>query len=157
VSILVLTPIGDELRALESALNEQGLASYSAPAGRLSVRAYYEGKLVLVRGGLGKVQFGLHALHALDNVDDVGAVVCAGVAGGLSDAVSVGDVVVATATIEHDFNWPRGTRPSFEGDADYISALKGRGLPPGSAFRLHFGAIASGDESINDGARAGAS
>lgn len=114
-------------------------------------RAYYEGGLIFVRGALGKVQFGLHTLH---NVDDVGAVVCAEVAWGLSDAVSVEDVVVATATVEHDFNWPRGARPSFDGDADYISALKGRGFPPGSAFTLHLGPIASGDESINDGTRA---
>ena len=154
MSILVLTPIEDEVRALASALSERGLEGRSVPAGRLSARTYDDDRLILVQGGLGKVQFGLHALHALDNVDDAGAIVCAGVAGGLSDAVSVGDVVVATATIEHDFNWPRGAPPSFQGHEPYISALKSLGLPAGTAFKLHFGPVASGDEGINDGVRA---
>ena len=70
MSILVLTPIEDELNALSSALNDRGIVGHSVPAGRLSARAYYERKPILLRGGLGKVQFGLHALHAYPQPSD---------------------------------------------------------------------------------------
>ena len=110
--------------------------------------------MLVLQGGLGNAQFGVRTQHALDNVEEVGTVVCAGVAGALSEKLSVGDVVVATATIEHDFNWLRGERPAFQGHGPYVSALREQVTPPGSAFKLHFGPVASGDEAIVDMARA---
>ena len=151
---LVVTPIEEEMRAFESALGGRGLQAEPAAVGRLPASSYYEGRVLVLQGGLGNAQFGVRTQHALDNVEEVGTVVCAGVAGALSEKLSVGDVVVATATIEHDFNWLRGERPAFQGHGPYVSALREQVTPPGSAFKLHFGPVASGDEAIVDMARA---
>ena len=59
---------------------------------------------LLAQGGLGKVQFAITTQHLLDNLADPSLVVCAGVAGSLTKSARVGDVVVGTATVEHDFN-----------------------------------------------------
>jgi adenosylhomocysteine nucleosidase len=72
-------------------------------------------------------------------------VICAGAAGALSDGLAVGDVVVATETVEHDihnhFGPPR--LPRFSGAATMIESLRGV-RPPRNAFSVHFGPIASG-------------
>ena len=88
----------------------------------------------------------------IDNLDDIGVVVCAGTCGRLDGTLSVGDVVVGTQTVEHDFN--RGMAliklplPTFEGEAVLIEALREvserRNLP----CNLRFGGIASGDEGV---------
>jgi nucleoside phosphorylase len=78
-------------------------------------------------------------------------VICAGAAGGLDNSLSVGDIVVATETIEHDirnkFGKPR--MPSYTGDEKTIQTMRQLGTDNGS-FQLHFGAIASGDEDVVD-------
>ena len=74
------------------------------PLGRVNGMSFDNGRIQLAQGGLGKAQFGVQTQHLIDQADNIGLVVCAGIAGSLVSSVSVGDVVVATATIEHDFN-----------------------------------------------------
>ena len=55
-------------------------------------------------------------------------VICAGTAGGLSDDLKIGDVVVATETVEHDFRWgilkTVDRCLSFPGDRKSIAVLE---------------------------------
>lgn len=68
--------------------------------------------------------------------------------------MAIGDVVVATETVEHDYTLKFVSRPlpRFKGDRQVIKTLKN--LPQtNSAFSIHFGAVASGDEDVVDAAR----
>ena len=85
----------------------------------------------------------------LDTRNNWDLVVCAGAAGALADEVSVGDVVVATTTVEHDYNNKFNERalPKFDGARTAISDLKS--VPHSTdPFSVHFGPIASGDEDV---------
>jgi len=74
-------------------------------------------------------------------------VVCAGAAGGLVDQVAIGDVVVATETVEHDIRKVgRSLVPRFPGAAFALDRCRGTTWSDGC--RVHFGAIASGDEDV---------
>ena len=58
-------------------------------------------------------------------------------------------------TVEHDFKAGRPP-PEFEGHAPALDRLRADELLRGHTFTLHFGRIASGDEGIEDIARADA-
>ncbi len=77
--------------------------------------------------------------------------ICAGAAGALTDSLQVGDVVVATETVEHDYRLKFVSRPlpRFAGNRKVIEVLQN--LPKtGLGFSVHFGNVASGDEDIVD-------
>lgn len=104
--------------------------------------------LTVAEGGQGKPQFALQTQHLIENGRDWNVVVCAGSAGGLNNDFKVGDVVVATETIEHNTKWSVGKAPRrFCGSAELVSNLRGAGASI-SSFRTHFAAIASGDEDV---------
>ena len=86
-----------------------------------------------------------------DACPDRGLVICAGVAGGLVDKLAIGDLVVATSTVEHDTRNRFSDRPlpRFQNSAAAVAALRAL-TPSPNRFRLHFGTIASGDEDIVD-------
>ena len=154
--ILAATPIEDEFDALTTALRGLGYAGQQTPIGWLSTELFGGLELYVAQGGLGKAQFGIQTQHLIDRLDGLDLAVCAGTAGGLHDALSIGDVVVGSVTIEHDFKWGMATKPvpRFEGDQHLISklfsALPALDLP----FTTHFGPIASGDEGVADSVRA---
>ena len=155
--ILALTPIRDEFNALTTTLNRFGFVSYGRSTGRMPFVSYLGGTLVVAQGGLGKAQFGIQTQHAIDTLRDRDMVICAGSAGGLSDDLKIGDVVVATETVEHDFKW--GIRsgqplPSFTGDQKSIAMLQSELPMMEESFDVHFGIVASGDEGIVDSQRA---
>ncbi len=152
MTVLVVTPIEPEFEAFVSALDEFGHIGVDRSVGQLSAREYDSGKILLAQGGLGKAQFGVQTQHLIENLDSIEVVVCAGTCGRLSKDLGVGDVVVGTQTVEHDFN--RGMSliklplPTFEGDGRLIEALRtvaGNGDLP---CNVRFGGIASGDEGI---------
>ena len=156
--ILALTPIRDEFNALTTTLNRFGFVSYGRSTGRMPFVSYLGGTLIVAQGGLGKAQFGVQTQHAIDTLRDRDMVICAGSAGGLSDDLKIGDVVVATETVEHDFKW--GIRsgqplPSFTGDQKSIAVLQSELPMMEESFDVHFGIVASGDEGIVDPQRAG--
>jgi len=105
--------------------------------------------LTLARGGVGKADFAVRTQHLLDCCSDWNLVICAGAAGGLVDDLTIGDVVVATTTVEHDYNnkFSRRPRPRFDGAQAIITPLQNLSLLAHS-FKVEFGVVASGDEDI---------
>ncbi|MGH9664195.1 MAG: 5'-methylthioadenosine/S-adenosylhomocysteine nucleosidase [Bryobacteraceae bacterium] len=144
--------------------------------GHLDAWSFPELNLVLSAGGTGKAQFALQTQYLLDRVNACEGVICAGAAGALVDGISFGDVVVASATVEHDrrdrfFPKPPPSFPcapevltrvgrSFEEFAlngvprarflDHATVARRTLCAPQESFRVHYGVIASGDEDIVD-------
>ena len=149
MKILIVTPMKEELDFLLQGCTKQGLHAEGAMIGRLPVALLPDLGVTLARGGLGKVQFAVQTQHLLDTCSDWDLVACAGAAGALADAVSVGDVVVATTTVEHDYNNKFNERalPKFDGAQAAIADLKSVSQSV-KAFSVHFGPIASGDEDV---------
>lgn len=155
MTVVIITPIEEERDSLALALERRGRKGRVLRIGRLDGTSYHDGALLLVLGGLGKTQFAVHTQHVLDHLDDVSTVICAGVAGAISDSVGVGDVVVATTTVEHDFNSKANFEnlPTFPGHAPHLSTLGGLDFP-GRSFAIYLGPVASGDEGVVDAGRA---
>ena len=139
----------EELDFILQSCTKQGFQAESATIGRLPVIRLPDLELTLARGGLGKVQFAVQTQHLLDTCSDWNVIVCAGAAGALGDKVSVGDVVVATTTIEHDYNNKFNERalPKFDGARAAIADLRSVSHST-NTFSVHFGPIASGDEDV---------
>lgn len=156
MTVLVLTPIEEEFTALTEELSSLGLPSSSGSHGRISGRSYADGALFVAQGGLGKAQFGVQTQHLLDSIEGVSLAVCAGTAGGLAPELAIGDVVVGTSTVEHDFNYVLTNKPlpEFDGSEPHVKRLRSLADSLQEGFELHFGIIASGDEGIADATRA---
>jgi adenosylhomocysteine nucleosidase len=151
---LILTPTQKEFDFFLQSCNRFGLKIESAGVGRLPVTRLPALDVTLARGGTGKAEFAVHTQHLLDCCADWNLVICAGGAGGLADQVSIGDVVVATATLEHDYSNKFSQRPLpvFEGNEDAITIFRRALLLP-RPFKIHFGPVASGDEDIIEAER----
>ncbi len=139
----------EELDFLVQGCTKAGFRAENAMIGRLSVVQLPDLGATLAPGGLGKAQFALQTQHLLDMRSDWDLIVCTGAAGALADEVPVGDVVVATTTVEHDYNNKFNERalPKFDGAGATIADLKSVSQSLDS-FRVHFGPIASGDEDV---------
>ena len=148
-SVIVATPQVEEADALLGGFLRQGLAVEEIQLGRLECAAVPLLDLVVAVGGNGKAQFAVQAQHLLDHCPEAPLLVCAGTAGSLVDVLSPGDVVVATATIEHDYKerFSSEPLPSYEADADALTGIRQAAAANTLPFRLTFGRIASGDES----------
>ena len=149
MSRLIITPMKEELDFLLQSCTKRGFHTESAMVGRLPVVRLPDLGITLARGGLGKVQFAVQTQHLLDTCSDWDLIICAGAAGALADKVRVGDVVVATTTVEHDYNNKFNERalPKFDGARAAIADLKSVSQSV-NAFSVHFGPIASGDEDV---------
>jgi adenosylhomocysteine nucleosidase len=150
----ILTPLQEELAILVAELEQFGLQKREFRLNSLDIFEFSEIDLLVAHGGHGKTQFGIQAQYLLCQVPQIQLLICAGVAGALSKSLNVGDVVVATETVEHDYNLKFVNRPlpRFAGDHQIIKILQN--LPQTHlAFSIHFGAVASGDEDIVDTAR----
>jgi len=148
--ILVVTPLQKEYDGLYHSLSALDLKSHIERIGRLDVHCFPEINLTLALGGHGKTQFGIQTQHVLDH-EKFDLVICAGAAGALDPAVSVGDLIVATSTLEHDYNnkFSERPKPRFAGDAQSIEQLRRVDLS-GEKFQVHFGIMAGGDEDVID-------
>lgn len=155
MTVLVVAPITEEFEALAGAFDARWGAAVLRDTGRVSLREYAAAGVALAEGGFGKVRYGVTTQHLLDHLPDVSLVVCAGVAGSLSEEVRVGDVVVGTATVEHDFYSEVLGRvpPRFDGSGEHLALLAMAVADEGERYRIHFAAIASGDEGISSQAR----
>jgi adenosylhomocysteine nucleosidase len=154
MKILVMTPLAKEVNWLLHSCAEQGIRSETLVLGKLPVTHFPALGIIVAQGGLGKVQFAVQTQHLIETCPGLHAVICAGAAGALVDALTVGDVVVATETVEHDMRNKFGPPllPRFRSEAGLVETFKN--LPIGSqAFQVHFGPIASGDEDVIDAAR----
>jgi len=173
----ILSAIPEELKHLED--REQGS---EALAGLVFHRGRIEGRdAVFVETGIGKVNAALTATILAERYACRALVFC-GVAGGLDPALGIGDVVVATRLVQHDYGALKAGRltvyqpgmPPMPGmDASHgfdmplalqeklRARLSGIVLPAiepavsGAAQRqplLHFGTVLTGDSFVNDDA-----
>jgi adenosylhomocysteine nucleosidase len=150
----ILTPLQEELTILVGGLEQFGLQKREVQSGSLNIFEFSEVDLLVACGGHGKTQFGIQAQYLLCQVPQIQLLVCAGAAGALSNVLNVGDVIIATETVEHDYNLKFVSRPlpRFAGSPQVIKVLQN--LPQtDSTFSMHFGAVASGDEDVVDAAR----
>ena len=148
--ILIVTPLQEEFDDLHISLSSHGLKSQKSKTGRLDVHHFPEINVTLARGGHGKTQFGIQTQHLLDHAQ-FDLVICAGAAGALAPEVTVGDIIIATSTVEHDFNnkFSQRPKPSFAGDTKSIEQIKALQLRDAD-FKIHFGIMAGGDEDVID-------
>lgn len=154
MNIAFLTPLHEEHDFFLKSLMRRGFAVQEAHIGKLPAKIFPQLKLTLVHGGHGKTQFGIHTQHVLDHASQFELVICAGAGGALAEGVNVGDVVIATTTVEHDYNlkFVRRPLPRFDGDAKTIAIVQQLDVSHWQ-FNVHFGAIASGDEDVIEATR----
>jgi adenosylhomocysteine nucleosidase len=154
MKLLVITPLQEEHDFFLRSCATRGFIAEHTILGRLPVARLPDLDITIARGGVGKAQFAIHTQHLIDTQAGWRAVVCAGAAGGLADDLTVGDVVVATTTVEHDYQNKFSTRPApqFKGDSAVIADLRRVAIAHNS-FRIHFGVVASGDEDVIDDQR----
>jgi adenosylhomocysteine nucleosidase len=149
-NILIVTPLQKEYDGLYHSLSALGLTSRSERIGKLDTYCFPEINVPLARGGHGKTQFGVQTQHLLDHAK-FDLVICAGAAGALAPEVRVGDVIIATSTLEHDYNnkFSNRPKPQFAGDIKSIERIKALNLSEAD-FKVHFGIMAGGDEDVID-------
>ena len=145
--ILAMVPTQRELDALTTYMNGN---NRQVQLGRLSVREYFNGQLLVSLGGVGKAQMAAQSQYLIDRISNLSLLICAGTAGALVGTLYPGDVVVAISTIEHDFisGLVPAPQPEFFGDANAISFFQSFKEKSLVSFRIEFGSVASGDESV---------
>ena len=177
--------MANRLLGVLSALPEEiaHLSDRSGEASEIGGLSFSRGQIagreaVFVESGAGKVNAGVATSLLLDRFECRALLLC-GVAGGLDPALGVGDVVIGTSHIQHDYGTHRegyfltiqpGSRPSRGGDDwrpgypetealvarlhEAVAGLSLEQLPAeiGVGSRtptIHFGAILTGDSFIN--------
>jgi adenosylhomocysteine nucleosidase len=153
---LLITPLIDELSPLLEAFQAKGYVSALKNVGNLSIYEFEELKLLLAQGGHGKTQFAVQTQHLLDLIPNVSLVICAGAAGGIAHDIDIGDIVIATSTVEHDYNlkFTKRPLPDFVGSPLHIEKMQSLIPFHANGFRIHFGKVASGDEDVIERSRA---
>lgn len=135
---------------------------------KIGESTYYSGKIngkpiVIAKCGVGKVRAAL-CVQAMIDFFDVSAIINTGIAGGISNALSVGDVVLCTDALQHDFDvtafgYAKGymctgkdsNKPTLFNADDTLQKLlyeSAISLLPSSQVKS--GIIASGDKFISD-------
>jgi adenosylhomocysteine nucleosidase len=152
---LIVAPQADEAEALCRGFGRTALAFQAMNVGVLRCWSVPSLDMLVAVGGHGKAQFGVQAQHLLDHCPDARLLCCVGAAGRLSDELSVGDVVVGTCTIEHDYTerFNSTPLPRHHGDAVVLRQLEQVVATHDFSFRVYFGPIASGDEDVVDARR----
>ena len=153
---IVAAPQIEEADALLSGFVRGGMPVEEMQVGRLQC-AYVPVLDVLVAvAGNGKAQFAVQTQHLIERCPDARLLVCVGAAGRLVDVLETGDVVVATATIEHDYKerFVPEPLPFFEADAEALVRVRQAAAQSAFPFRVTFGRIASGDEDVVGARRA---
>lgn len=145
----ILTPLRAELSILLYELEKLDLKQNKLQLNNLEVFEFPELDLLVAHGGHGKTQFAIHSQHLLSSIPQIELLVCSGVAGALSSKLQIGDIVVATEIVEHDFKLKLANRPlpRFISHNESINTLR-KLSHFNSEFMLYFGLIASGDEDI---------
>jgi adenosylhomocysteine nucleosidase len=155
-SVLVLTPDPNEFDALQRALRRRGIPSNDIRLGTLDGVSIPSLDMLVAVGGNGKAQFGIQAQYLIDRCGGTELLVCVGAAGRLSEEVKIGDIVLGTTTVEHDYKERFKPMPFPRHDAtsaiveEFVQLAKSTSFP----FHVHVGPIASGDEDIVDPIRA---
>jgi adenosylhomocysteine nucleosidase len=155
INTLLLTPLVKERDNLLGSLTSAGYNLEKLVVGKLQLFYFEALNLYVAAGGHGKCQFALQAQYLIDRLDKIDLLICAGAAGSISKTVTAGDIVVATSTVEHDYNlkFIKRKLPEFKGASRHIKKIE-QVEAEFKNFKVHFARIASGDEDIIDSARA---
>ncbi len=150
MKILTVIPTQRELEFFVQASVKQGYHPHPLAIGKLSVTHFPVLELTVASGGLGKVQFAVQTQHLID-AGQWDVVICAGAAGALVADLTIGDVVIATETVEHDVRnkFSKPLLPRFSGSEEMLERCR-LALRTEPALRVHYGPIASGDEDVMD-------
>lgn len=119
-------------------------------------------KVVVVQGGIGKVNSAV-CTQILIDVFYVDAIVNTGVAGALSPDLEIGDVVISSDAVQHDFDAtsfgydkgiiPRMKTSAFKSDEHLIKIAKKASDVLSSSISVYVERIVSGDQFIAHPAR----
>jgi adenosylhomocysteine nucleosidase len=117
MEILVVIPTEREFDLFLASCKTYALQAENLTIGKLPVVKIPDIGITLSHGGLGKTQFAVQTQHLLDAYSGWSLVICLGTAGALLKGLSVGDIVVATETVEHDIHNKCGKPllPKFSG------------------------------------------
>jgi len=153
MKILAIIPTQTELDFFLQACRSRGYRAQATRIGKLTTTCFPALEMAVAHGGLGKTQFAVQTQHLID-MAHWDLVICAGAAGALVNDLSIGDVVIATESVEHDIKnkFGRPLLPRFDG-AENILKLCRQTLQSELAFHVHFGPIASGDEDVVESER----
>lgn len=146
VKKLLVFPLKPELHLfLEKIRAEYRVTELEGMAGR--VFSIADRQVFMAQCGHGKAQAALQTQYLLGKMPFIERVFCVGAAGALAPRMNVGDVLIASETVEHDFHEKFVPRPSprFSGDPELLAHAKSC-RPDG--FAVHTGPIVSGDEDI---------
>lgn len=128
---------------------------------------FHKGKLwkqdaVVVRSGIGKVNMGI-CTQILCTVFGVGMVINTGVAGGLYKNINVGDIVISSDAIQHDFDvtglgYKKGVIPEmetsvFKADPELIDMAKEACELVNTEIACYVGRVVTGDQFISGNAK----
>ncbi|MCP4401928.1 MAG: 5'-methylthioadenosine/S-adenosylhomocysteine nucleosidase [bacterium] len=152
---LIVTPMQEEFDGFIQGCQKQDVPIECVMLGRIPGACLPTLDVTVAPGGLGKTQFAVQTQHLIECAADWELVMCAGAAGGIVETVGIGDVVIGTETVEHDIRNKFGTTPlipRFQGASTIVEALS-RSVLHDTPFRVHRGAIASGDEDVVDSER----
>jgi nucleoside phosphorylase len=106
---LVHAPLAEEWSILLSACEERHPIEHVTGL-KLPCAYTPNWRLALAQGGHGKTQYAVQAQYLIGRFPSVSLVICVGAAGSLSPDLSVGDVVVGTASAKHDYRLLFATR-----------------------------------------------
>ena len=146
--ILLLCPLDEEWSLLVRALAPSNSVDHVTDL-KTAAAYFTEWRTLIATSGHGKTQCGVQTQYLIGRFPSVEIVACVGTAGSLVSDLSVGDVVVGTETVEHDYRLLFANRPlpRFPGHSPSIPALR-RAAGRIHGFRVAFGVIASGDEDV---------
>lgn len=119
----------------------------------------YGKEVVVVRSGIGKVNAAICTQILIDEYK-VGRIINTGVAGALYSTVNVGDIVISSDTLYHDFDVtgfgyeggviPRMEISTFTADKELVKKAKEICEMVNTDIKCFIGRVISGDQFIND-------
>ena len=161
-TIGIIGAMASEVELLTAALTE---AQTQTIAGVTFYHGTLEGQdVVIAQCGIGKVCAAICA-QAMADCYKVGALINTGVAGGLHHSLAVGDIVIGTDAVQHDFDMTAfgyakgymggsdGKEPTvFHADPKLIASFKEAAAQVLTDSKFIEGTIASGDVFVDDSA-----
>ena len=145
-----------EIDSLKSAADAQDAITIAGMG--FCVGALGEKPVVIVKCGMGKVNAGICA-HTLINYFGCTKIINTGVAGSLDDRIGIGDIVVSTDAVQHDFDveaigFAKGEIPytglyAFPADDELRTAAVHSTKEAKPDIQVYEGRVCSGDQFIS--------
>lgn len=153
---LLIAPQCNEFDYLLEGFHSEGYKTDSVLVGSIKGAKIPELEITVATGGHGKAQFAAQTQYLISRLPNVELVICIGASGALVESLSIGDVIVATNTIEHDYQlcFTEEPLPVHAGHSQSIDQLQDIVRNTHFPFEIYFERIASGDEDIIDRERA---